>query len=356
MKSESRSPKEQLESLILVPLTAAQAESAYPSEDIVVVLDALDEASGDLITFLKQLKELIDKQHRFRILITTRPESPILHDLSKAGISASARRVDLEHIDRDVIDGDIRRFFEAGFDDLRWRDELCSVHPNAIELLTKRAEGLFIYARTVINHLSVSKPETAMHRLSTILNDAHGPTGLSALDKLYMFVLENANSEEDMKIPGVRKRITAVLAGLVVLQDQVTIKVLAPLMGVSEDDALRTVEELRSIISFSALDLRKDIIRPIHPTLREFLVDKERCKNPDFLVDRQLHHRNVAESCLRIMNFIATYASWAMHPRTGLKTSLYLLMSTFLRMSNTHANFGLRMLSWTSPARRCSNR
>jgi hypothetical protein len=105
-----------------------------------------------------------------------------------------------------------------------------------------------------------------------------------------------------MKIPNVRRRVTAVLAGLVILQGQVTIKILAPLMGVTEDDAVRTVEELRSIVTCSGPDLRKDIIRPLHLTLREFLVDKKRCKNRDILIDRQLHHRNVAESCLRIMN------------------------------------------------------
>jgi hypothetical protein len=305
MKFQSRSLKEQLETLILAPLTAAQAEIAYASGDpVVVILDALDEASGDLITFLKALRELVDKQHRLRIVISTRPEAPILHALRKADIIASARRVDMENIDRNVVDGDIRHFFEAGFSDLRWRGELMLAHPNVIELLTKRAEGLFIYARTVLNHLSfsVNTPEKAVHRLSAVLDDTGSPSGLSALDELYMFVLENAYDGEDMRIPNIRKRVTAVLAGLVIFQDQVTVEVLALLMGVSEEDAVRTAEELRSIITCSGPDLRKDIIRPLHLTLREFLVDKDRCKNHDFLIDRQLHHRNVAETCLRIMN------------------------------------------------------
>jgi hypothetical protein len=305
MKSESRSIKEQLETLILGPLAAAQGDAPNtPEEPIVIVIDALDEASGDLDDFLKALEELVEKQHRFRILISTRPESPIMHALNKADIKSSARRVEMERIDQTVVDGDIRRFFKAAFDNLRWRDELYSVHPDAIELLTKRAEGLFIYARTVINHLSfsVNTPEKAVHRLSAILGDTRGHSGLSALDKLYMFVLENAYDGEDMRIPSVRKRVIAVLAGLVILQDQVTIKVLAPLMGMTEDDAARTIEELRSIVTCSGPDLRNDVIRPLHLTLREFLVDEGRCKNRDFLIDRQLHHRNVAKSCLRIMN------------------------------------------------------
>jgi hypothetical protein len=73
-------------------------------------------------------------------------------------------------------------------------------------------------------------------------------------------------------------------------------------MGVTEDAAVSTVEELRSIISCSGKDLRKDVIRPLHLTLREFLVDIKRCKNVGFFVDPHLYHLKVAEMCLRIMN------------------------------------------------------
>jgi hypothetical protein len=303
MKFQPRSLKEQSETLLLAPLATAQREIAeLPKKTIVIVLDALDEANGDLGGFLVSLKELLDKQDCFRVLITTRPESSVLHALCKADIIASAHHFDMERIDRNVVDGDIRHFFKAGFDELRWRDALYSAHPNAIEVLTKRAEGLFIYARTVINHLTVNKPEKALHRLVAIMDDGLSPAGLSALDRLYTSVLENAYDKEDMQIPNVRKRVSAVLAGLVILQEQVTIKILAPLMGVTEGDAVRTVEELRSIISCSGPDLRNDVIRPLHLTFREFLVDKERCKNSDFFADRQLHHFNVAEVCLRITN------------------------------------------------------
>jgi hypothetical protein len=303
MKSSSRSLQEQLQTLILTPLCAANRRiSSRSDKPITIILEALDEASGDLDIFLDLLKVLVDKHPRIRILITTRPESHILHAFNKAGVNTSSHRAEMEHIDRDVSDGDIRHFLKTNFDKLRWRNELYSAHPDAIEVLTKRAGGLLIYARTVINHLAVNNPEKAVHRLSAILDNTRGPAGLSALDRLYTYVLENAYDKEDMRIPSIRRRVTAVLAALVVLQDQVTIKVLAILMEVTEDEAVRTVEELRSIISFSGPDLRKDTIRPLHLTLREFLVDKERCKNSDFFIDRLPHHAKVAESCLRILN------------------------------------------------------
>jgi hypothetical protein len=300
--SGPRSTKEQLETLILAPLSAAQAGDAYPSEKpIVVILDALDEASGDLHSFLEVLRKLVNKKYRFRILISTRPEAPVLHVLRKAAISPSARRAYLDHIDRNVVDRDIRLFFHTNFQELRWRNELLSAHPNAVDLLTEKAEGLFIYARTVINHLDHNVRDISMRRLNAITDGGEGATGVSALDELYASVLQNAYDDDAMSVAEIHARVTAVSAGLVILHDQVTINVLAPLMGVSEEDTVRTLEDLRSIISCSGPDLRRDIIRPLHQTLREFLVDKERCKNRDFLIDRQLHHRNVAESCLRIM-------------------------------------------------------
>jgi hypothetical protein len=301
MKLQSGSPKEQMESLILKPCKSALNEQNSSGNPIVIVLDALDEAGEDLGNVLAALKILLDSQSRFRVLVITRPERSISHAFRLAGVEASKTQKDMENIPQAVVESDIQHFLTDNFRKLQWGDELSKKHPDAISKLTKRSEGLFIYARTAINHLAAKTPEKAVHRLTVILDDTGGPGGLSALDKLYTSVLRNAYDEEDLEIPGVHKRVIAVLAGLVVLQEPVTIKVLAPLMGVTEDDAARTVEELRSIISCAGSDLRNDVIRPLHLTLREFLVDKDRCKNTDFLIDRQLHHSNVAESCLRIM-------------------------------------------------------
>ena len=123
---------------------------------------------------------------------------------------------------------------------------------------------------------------------------------MTTLDYLYGDVLEGAFDGEAMSYQNVQMRVTAVLAGLVVLQDPITIKILAPLVGVKEDEAICTVEELRSIVTCTG-DIRKDTIRPPHLTLREILVDEERCPK-GFYIDRREHHLRVAKSCFQIMN------------------------------------------------------
>jgi hypothetical protein len=59
----------------------------------------------------------------------------------------------MEEIDHAKTDRDIRCFLEARFRRLRLRKELLDAHPDAIEASTTRAEGLFIYARTVMDYL-----------------------------------------------------------------------------------------------------------------------------------------------------------------------------------------------------------
>jgi hypothetical protein len=114
-------------------------------------------------------------------------------------------------------------------------------------VLTEKAERLFIYARTVINHLNHKVREVSLRRLADIIEGATGKAGSSAPDALYASVLQNAYDDEAVEEDDVRARVNAVLG--VVLQDQVRINVLALSMGVTEDAAVSTVDELRSIIS-----------------------------------------------------------------------------------------------------------
>ena len=48
--------------------------------------------------------------------------------------------------------------------------------------------------------------------------------------------------------------------------------------------------------------MRKDVIQPLHLTLREFLVDEKCCIDKEFHNDCRVHHLQAARSCLRIMN------------------------------------------------------
>jgi hypothetical protein len=297
------SPEEQLKSLIMEPVKRARAQNDWLANvPIIIVLDALDEAGRDLCRFLKLLKSLVDAHYNFMIFVTSRHEQSVEHAFQESGMGTMTVRLNMDDVPRVEVDSDIQHFLQERFASLRYQRKLLSAHPDAIEMLTEKAERLFIYARTVIEHLDHKVEETSLRRLDAILHDGAGRVGLPALDDLYIAVLKNAYDEETLEGDDVRARVDALLAGLVAFRQAVTVEVLAPLMGLGEEALIRTVRELRSILSCSSEDLRTAIIRPLHLTFAEFLVDSKRSKGYAFSIDRRACHLLLTKACLRILN------------------------------------------------------
>jgi hypothetical protein len=302
---ETASLKDQMKSLITDPVARAQSKFSWLAEiPVVIVLDALDEAGADLVNFLHALKDFVDANCNFWIFVTTRPEQSIENAFRGSGIDVMQMQVKMDDAPQDEVEHDIQRFMRQRFEKLQWKDELITAHPDSIEVLTTKAERLFIYARTVIDYLDHKVQETSLRRLSAILHDGSGKVGLPALDALYTTVLQNAYDQESLEGGDVRERVAALLAGLVVLQQDVTVEVLAPLMGLKEDAVIRTVLELRSILSCSSEDLRTAVIRPLHLTLAEFLTDDKRCTNSAVYINRRACHLDFAKACLGTLNAI----------------------------------------------------
>jgi hypothetical protein len=220
-------------------------------------------------------------------------------------MDASMVQVNLLDVPQEEIDADIRHFLQERFALLRWRKKLLATHANAIEVLTEKSERLFIYARMVIEYLDHKIQETSLRRLDMIFDDGAGKVGMPALDDLYDDILQNAYDDESLEGDDVCARVNALLAGLVAFQRDVTVEVLAPLMGLEEDALITTVQELRSLLSCSSEDLRTAVIRPLHLTFAEFLVDgnrSKRSKGRAFSIDRGACHLKFAKACLRVLN------------------------------------------------------
>jgi hypothetical protein len=99
MKFQSGSPTEQLQTLIMKPLKSFRDENSTTlTSPIVIVLTAMDEAGGDLGSFFKSLKELVDAQGQFRVFITTRPEPSITFALRVGDICECEKQADMEDI------------------------------------------------------------------------------------------------------------------------------------------------------------------------------------------------------------------------------------------------------------------
>ena len=292
----------QLEKLILEPLKEIPASHS----PVVIILDAVDECSesapGDLIQMFTLLKRLREIPFPFRVLITTRPEMPIEHAILAAGFEPAAKRFDMDSIAPEDVDADIRHFFTKRFQELYCGRKILSSRPDAIERLTTKAERLFIYAQTIVEALRNDKrPEVAIQRLDSFLVGENA-AGLSALDTLYLTVLENVYSKSDMENADVRRRVIAVLASIVVFQEQVTLDALSQFFDVTAESAKFTLGDLHSVISFDDQSPDGARIRPLHATFVEFLTDNLRCRNADFYIDPRVYHAQLASSCLDFLD------------------------------------------------------
>jgi hypothetical protein len=67
-----------------------------------------------------------------------------------------------------------------------------------------------------------------------------------------------------------------------------------------KEDINQTLEDLHSI-----LDIPKDqngSLRLHHPSFRDFLLNNDRCKNPNLWVDEKQAHQALADSCIQLMS------------------------------------------------------
>ncbi|EKM60085.1 uncharacterized protein PHACADRAFT_58877, partial [Phanerochaete carnosa HHB-10118-sp] len=141
----------QFEELILRPL--ALFRDKFPP--CVVVIDALDECrqpqvtSTILSTLLRHAEDLLP----LRFLVTSRPERDIVTTFDAPGYCNAFGKLLLHAIElRLVTTADIKRYLTVSLSEIRRYFDLAESWPKEadIEILSKMANGLFIYAATIV--------------------------------------------------------------------------------------------------------------------------------------------------------------------------------------------------------------
>ncbi|KAI9772504.1 MAG: hypothetical protein M1840_000709 [Geoglossum simile] len=294
---------DQWSQLILQPLSKLKASSLPNS--LVLVIDALDECEDEndvwqIIELLAEARVL--RTVRLRILITSRPETPIRHCL---GHIPEAEHQDfvLHEISPPIIDCDITVFLKYKFETIRRQRALPVEWPGeqAIERLVQNASGLFIWAATACQFVMEGR-QFAGERLSLILQGNSSKTKPEEkLNDIYITVLTNSirNEFSDHEKEEQYKMLRTSLGAIVIIFSPLSIVSLARLLHIPKETISRTLDDLHAI-----LDIPKDQGHPIrlhHSSFRDFLLDRRRCGNY-FLVDGKEAHQALAKSCLRLMS------------------------------------------------------
>jgi hypothetical protein len=315
-----QSLRDQWKCLILQPLSMWTVPSSHLP--LILVIDALDECDGDkdvqvILELVGEAKSL--KSVQLRIFLTSRPETPIrLGFRNMPGILH--RDLALHQISSTIVDNDISIFFQHRLKEIRSAsDALPTDWPGreAISILVLKAHGLFIYAATVCRFVEQGgeqwPPDDLLRLLlsdestdnstqrdgdNMIITD-ESPT--RDLDKMYSQILEH--SYKGVKSLKDRQQVVSlfkqVVGTIVVLFNPLSAISIARLLGVDSKRIQMRLRHLHSVLE--APDSQSQPLRLLHPSFRDFLLDKERCSD-QFWVDEKKTHEALAGACIRLMS------------------------------------------------------
>jgi hypothetical protein len=301
----SRSLYDQWHELVLRPLSKLNRKAG--SSSYILIVDALDECANErnirvLLHLLLEARLLLDI--RLRIFLTSRPELPIRYGFSQIPLGGYQDFV-LHNISPSIVDHDIYLFLEYNLGVIRQERYLDSSWPGEtiIKYLVKIASGLFIWAATACRFIREGK-RFAPKRLDMILRDSQ--SALTApekhLDEIYNTVLRQTISSEyaDDEKEESYSLLRRILGSIITLLSPLCISSLSILIRVPKEDTNQTLDELHSI-----LDIPRDQSRPLrlhHPSFRDFLLNKERCTDPNFQVNEREMHQTLVDQCIEIMS------------------------------------------------------
>jgi hypothetical protein len=271
--------------------------STYPP---VIVLDALDECGLDHANSAQRrmLLETLNTWSRlprsFKLIVTSRDERVP----NSFNDSRFCRKITLEtgEVVGSETRSDIRVFFEKGFSELRstliqditWPGEL------AIEQLTTRAAGLFIWAKTAMKFMEQTWQDP--NKLLQLVLAGNLGDQSENIDTLYEHILQASFVDaDDITLALFRQIVGAIIVAKVPLHRNDLKYFLRQRDG---RNAWRVNQILNRLSSVIEVD---ELLRLRHLSFAEFLSDPDRCRQAQFIIDRSSQHKNMTLACLRIM-------------------------------------------------------
>ncbi|KAF9261215.1 hypothetical protein L218DRAFT_506874 [Marasmius fiardii PR-910] len=300
---------EQFQALILHPFQKCMA--MRDEGPIVVLIDGLDECMQEPggSNGFRQLLALFSDPGTFetipfvRFIIASRPEQRIRQDFRH---KKHVLHFPLD-ITSDETKADISHFLVVKFGEIYVQnpefENLCT-KLNAVECLSERASGLFIWAATIFRFVEGFPSEK---RLKAALDLAPPPNALTALTDLYRTILDVIVDEADEDI----KSLIRAVFGLLIASGKayelsplpnapkLTPTILRDFLKKSGHDVgldiLPLLSKLGSVLP-GELELNSDVFL-LHKSLDDFLVDEER--SGDWHVDVANHwSAQLAYSCV----------------------------------------------------------
>ncbi|KAF2156272.1 WD40 repeat-like protein [Myriangium duriaei CBS 260.36] len=313
--NEGASLHDQWDVLISGPIRSCGGGTA-DQQPIVLVVDALDECDDkfSVKTIVSLFAESIKIRNvRLRIIITSRPNPELMSKLDESGSVVNHHGLVLHDVRRESIDADIRKYVLHQLSKLKTPGDLQQgdwPRMREIDQLVDLCAGLFIYASTVCSWIAKEQALLPQDSLKLILSagqnyvrsSAATPLeSVEALDCLYIQILRQAIGNGSI---AARQRITEciskILGWAVAMRAPMSLGALACLVGRPVKSLRRWLRGLHAVVRVPSSD--DDVLQFYHPSFREFLLDKSRCKSAPFCIDLDRAHEDLARHSLELLS------------------------------------------------------
>jgi hypothetical protein len=284
----------QFQRLIETPLMKnLEAISANPP---VVVLDALDECGVDRSQldrrriFISSLTKWAGLPWLFKLIVTTRDERlpNSFRQVCKHLVLETGSRVS------DETSRDIQLFLTTRFADIVNPYPSLSTWPGEakIEVLSKRAAGLFIWAETLVRFVG-DEESLPNEQLRLILSGGFGIDG-DAIHGLYRRIIDvSFEHSTDHTLNAFHAVVgSIILAKGPIHRDDLLHLIHPPVDGPLIDHILK---KLSAVISIGKSDRT---IHLCHMSFSEFLCENAHAR---YLIDHGMHNWHLASACFRLM-------------------------------------------------------
>jgi len=292
----------QLEKVIVRPFKATHIST-------LIIIDALDECKDEepASAILSVLSRYVDEIPQVKFFITGRPEPRIRSGFRLEPLRPITEVLKLHNVERSSVDGDIKLFFRTRLSDIARTRSNCDFgeewpSSHDIDILCKKAAGLFIYASTVVKFVA-SEHHLPTERLALIVSLPQSTTneGRSGIDLLYTKILEQAFRDVDSGERELYSHFKLVVGAVILIFHPLSIKTISDLLRScgTPSHISNTLRSLHSLLLVPAGEV--DPVRIFHKSSLDFLTDPERCKDERFFIDPSVHHVDILFSCLNLM-------------------------------------------------------
>ncbi|RDB17108.1 Vegetative incompatibility protein HET-E-1 [Hypsizygus marmoreus] len=280
------------------------ASSLDRARPVVIVIDGLDETDR---TFLRHTAEIFSQLFphlpwNAKVLISSRTEDEIQKPFTRTFDNKHVKHIHLDTGARSSID-DVAGFLRRKVahivldNDLDWR-----IWPSdeRMDVLAKRASGLFIWAVTVAKFLQVQINALGTECLSDVL-DMLNAEAMGDINALYNVILKTQYGAQ--KDPWEFEKFRRILGALVVLQEPLPLAALSLLLDLRRSpthpsvDIQHFVRRLRTVLVAGTDSVHTGTVPRLHKSFFEFLTGPH--IDPIFHIDTNAAHLEMAIHCLR---------------------------------------------------------